>query len=376
MSRPEYAIHQRTPWVSASIMGRPVQAISRTIFSGETAPVRIGRNCCDPSRFGEHCRVLLIRVAATALAAIFATAATAQYPSRPIKIVVAVAAGGAPDLAARVIGRKLGDVLGQPVIVDNRGGANGNVAGQIVAQSAPDGYTLLLAPDSLYVINPSLYKNLPFDPVKDLHPLATVIGNQFVLAVNPAVPARTFREFIEYAKGASPPLAYASAGSGSQHHLLMEMLKARAGIDLLHVPFKGGAPAVAATVAGETMVTLSGGPSTFPYIRAGKLRALAGSGTHRSEVFPELPSIGEIYPGYEGTVWSALFLPAGTPDAIALRLRVEVNKILAESEVKERFSNSGGTQPYITTSKEFEGIIRRDTEKYSRILADINLSLD
>ena len=319
---------------------------------------------------------LLPRAVWTFTAATLCAAAFAQYPAQPVKIVVSVAAGGAPDLAARAIANKLSKPLGQPVIVENRGGANGNVAGQLVAQSAPDGYTLLLAPDSLVVINRYIYKKMTFDPAKDLVPVATIIRNQFVLAVHPSVPARNLKEFVDYARRANPPIAYASAGNGSQHHLLMEMLKVYAGIDMLHVPYKGGAPAVAATAAGDTLATFSGGPSTTPFVRAGTLRVLAGSGARRSEVLPDVPTVSEFYPGYEGYVWSGMFAPAGTAQPTMTRLHAEINKILAESEVKALFRKSGGTESYITTPAEMADIIRRNSEKYAKLIGSLKLSAE
>ena len=319
---------------------------------------------------------LLPRAVWTFIAATLCAAAFAQYPAQPVKIVVSVAAGGAPDLAARAIANKLSKPLGQPVIVENRGGANGNVAGQLVAQSAPDGYTLLLAPDSLVVINRYIYKKMTFDPAKDLVPVATIIRNQFVLAVHPSVPARNLKEFVDYARRANPPIAYASAGNGSQHHLLMEMLKAYAGIDMLHVPYKGGAPAVAATAAGDTLATFSGGPSTTPFVRAGTLRVLAGSGTRRSEVLPDVPTVSEFYPGYEGYVWSGMFAPAGTAQPTMTRLHAEINKILAESEMRALFRKSGGTESYITTPAEMADIIRRNSEKYAKLIGSLKLSAE
>jgi tripartite-type tricarboxylate transporter receptor subunit TctC len=316
----------------------------------------------------------LIRVAL--LVAMAATGALAQSPNQPVKILVPITAGGGPDLAARIIGPRLAEFLATPVVVENRVGANGNIAGQMVAQSVPDGHTLLLATDSLIVINRQLYKKMPFDPLKDLVPVTTVTSNEFVLSVHPSVPARTLPEFIEYARRATPPLAYASAGNGSQHHLLMEMLKARAGIPLLHVPFKGGAAAVASTVAGDTMVTFSGGASTAPHVRAGMLRALAGSGAQRSEAYPNVATVGEFYPGYEGIIWSGLFAPAGTPEPLVARLRAAMTKILAEPDVKDKLNRSGGLQPYITSAREFTEIIRRDREKYAKVVASIGLTMD
>ncbi|MBI2317409.1 MAG: tripartite tricarboxylate transporter substrate binding protein, partial [Betaproteobacteria bacterium] len=247
------------------------------------------------------------------LTAIAAGGALAQSSNQPVRIVVPITAGSGPDLVARIIAPRLAELLARPVVVENRVGANGNIAGQFVAQSVPDGHTLLLAGDSVIVINRQVYKKMPFDPLKDLAPVTSVTSNEFVLSVNPSVPARTLPEFVEFARRAGRPLAYASSGNGSQHHLLMEMLKARAGIDLLHVAYKGGAAAVAATVAGDTLVTFSGGASTAPHVRAGRLRALAASGVRRSEAYPEVPTVGEFFPGYEGVVWTGLFAPAATP---------------------------------------------------------------
>ena len=310
------------------------------------------------------------------LGASLTNSAFAQYPVKPVRIIVAVAAGGAPDLAARAIAPGLTKAIGQPVVVENRGGANGNVAGQTVAQAPADGYTLLLAPDSLIVINRNLYKKLPFDPVKELAPVASVIRNQFVLALHPSVPAKTLAEFIEYARKAKPPIAYASAGNGSQHQFLMEMLKARAGVEMLHVPYKGGAPAVTSVVAGDTLATFSGGPSTAPHVRAGTLRVIASSGTRRAVIMPEVPVVGETFPGYEGVVWSGIWVPTGTPEAIIRRLHGEINTILAETEIRDLFRKSGGTETFISTPVEFADIIRRDTEKYLKIINDLKLTAE
>src|SRR4029079_9812292 len=181
-----------------------------------------------------------------------------NYSSGAIKVIVPIPPGGAPDIAARVIGQKLSEILAGPIVVDNHAGSNGNLAGDLVAKSAPDRSTLLIGHGSLVAINPHLYAKMPFDPLKDLAPVATLVANQFVLAVNPSLPVKNFQEFIEYARRTTPPLPYASGGNGRQHHLSMEILKQRAGIDMLHVPFKGGAPATMATVAGDTAAMFAG----------------------------------------------------------------------------------------------------------------------
>ena len=312
---------------------------------------------------------------ATCLLALATAPALAQYPSRPIKLIVPIPAGGAPDIAARVVGQKLSELLGQAVVVENHAGSNGNIAGDLVAKAPPDGYTLLLGQDSLVAINPHLYAKMPFDPLKDLAPVATLVSNQFVLAVNPSLPVRNFQEFIEYARRTTPPLPYASGGNGSQHHLSMEILKQRAGIDLLHVPFKGGTPATVATVAGDTAAMFAG-TSTKPQIKAGKLRALAATGAQRSPEFPDLPTIGEFYPGYEVTIWLALFAPAGTPDAVLARLRTAVDKALGAPDVKEKLNAAGGVEPFVTTPEEFVALIRRDYDKYGKIVKSIGVKVD
>ena len=313
--------------------------------------------------------------AALALAALYVTVAAAQYPARPVRLIVTIPPGGAPDIAARVVGQKLSEHLGQQFVVDNRPGSNGNIAADLVAKSVPDGHTLGLFADSLIAINPHLYAKMPVDTLKDLAPVATVASNQFVLSVNPAVPVRTFQEFVDYARKANPPLVYASGGNGSQHQMCMEMLKQRAGINLVHVPYKGGVPATTATVAGETMAMFSG-TSSAPQIRAGRLRALAVTGARRAAVLPELPTIGEFYPGYEVTIWLALFAPPGLPKPVMAQLRAEVNKALATAEVKEKLNAAGGVEPYVTTPDAFAALIRRDYEKYGKLVKDIGVNVD
>jgi tripartite-type tricarboxylate transporter receptor subunit TctC len=317
----------------------------------------------------------LLRTLAACGLAFAATVVLAQYPSRPIRLIVPIPAGGAPDIAARVIGQKLSELLGQPLAVENHAGSNGNIAGDLVAKAAPDGYTLLLGQDSLIAINPHLYAKMPFDTLKDLAPVATVASNQFVLSANPSLPVKNFQEFIEYARRAQPPLPYASGGNGSQHHLSMEMLKQRAGIDLLHVPFKGGAPATTATVAGDTVAMFSG-TSTSAQIKAGRLRALAVTGAQRSPEFPDLPTIGEFYPGYEVTIWLALFAPAATPEPVLARLRGAVATALAAPDVKQKLNAAGGLEPFATTPQEFAALIRRDYDKYGEIVKTVAIRVD
>ncbi len=240
-----------------------------------------------------HSYPLLVAV----FAALFLHDALAQYPSRPIRLLVGFPPGGGPDIVARLLAPKLAEALGQPVVVETRVGGTGTIAGEAVAKSPADGHTLLVGHDGLFVINPHLYKEMPIDPLKDLAPVASLVSNGFFLAINPSVPAQTFSEFIEYARRADPPIQYGSGGNGSQHHLTMERLKARAGINMVHVPYKGGAPATTATVAGEVAAMMSG-TSTAGQIRAGRLRAIAFTGPQRSRVLPGVPAIAEFYPDF------------------------------------------------------------------------------
>ncbi len=300
--------------------------------------------------------------------------AAQPYPARPIKIMVTIPPGGAPDIAARLIGQTLQETLGWTVVIENRPGANGNIATDQVAKSPPDGYTLLLHADSGITINPHVYAKLPFDTRKDLVPVASIATNQFMLSVNPKVPVKTFKEFIEYARTASPPLAYASGGNGSQHQLAMEMLKKRASINLLHVPYRGGSPAATATIAGETQV-LFAGASSGPQIQSGLLRALAASGHKRSKRFPDLPTIGEFYPGYEVDIWLGLFAPAGTPEPVVATLRTEVHKLMAKPEFAQKLNVSGSLEPLILSPKDFDALIARDYEKYGAIVKEIGIKV-
>lgn len=304
-----------------------------------------------------------------------AGAALAQYPARPIRIIVPIPPGGAPDVAARVLGQGLSEAISIPVVIENKVGSNGNIALEYVAKSPADGYTLLFGQDSLIVINPHIYERMPVDSLRDVVPVASVASNMFVLSVNPSIPVKTFSEFVDYARKANPPLNYASGGNGSIHHLTMELLKVRAGINLAHVPYKGGSPATTATVAGE-VAAMFAGTSTAPQIKSGRLRALAVTGSKRSDVFPELPTIAEFYPGFEMSIWLGLFAPAGTPDAVYARLRPTIAKVLATDGVKEKLNASGGLQPLILPTAEFNSLITTDWAKYQKLVKAIGAKLD
>jgi len=290
-------------------------------------------------------------------------------------LLVPFAPGGGPDIVGRLLAGKLSDALGQPVVVEFRPGSNGNIGGDIVAKSPADGYMLLLCGDGQVAVNPHLYAKMPFNPQKDLAPVASLVSNGFFLAINPSVPAQTFPEFIEYARRANPPLHYASGGNGSQHHLTMERLKARAGIDMVHIPYKSGAPATTATVAGEVAAMMSG-TSTAGQIRAGRLRALAFTGPRRSKVLPDAPAIAEFYPDFVMVQWYGLFAPAGTPEPVLARLRVEVNKALVLPDVMEKLRNAGGVKPWITSPEEFAAELRSEYAKCAKLVKEVGAKID
>jgi len=316
------------------------------------------------------------RVARVFLAFLFLCGtAWGQYPSRAIRLYVPNPPGGATDTLARVIAPRLAEALGQAVIVENRPGSNGNLAMEATASAAPDGYTLLLCADAQIVIGPHLYAHMPIDTLKDLDPVAPLVNTQMVLTVSPTLPASNLKEFVEYARHANPPLAYASIGNGSQHHLVMEMFKARAGIDLMHVPFKGGGPATVALLGGEVQA-MFGGNSVSGHIKAGRLRALAVAGKKRSAAYPDLPRLSEFYPDLEVTPWLALFAPAGTGAPVLERLRSETAKLLAEPQTRDRIRGVGGLEPYITTPAEFAAQLRSEYAKYGEIVKAVGAKVD
>jgi tripartite-type tricarboxylate transporter receptor subunit TctC len=317
----------------------------------------------------------MVRLAAALAVALCTLAAQAQFPSRPVRLLVPNPPGGATDTVARVIAPALGDALGQPVVVENKPGSNGNLAMEITAKAPADGQTLILAADAQIVIGPHLYRDLPLDTLKDLAPVASLVNTQMVLAVNPSLPVKTLPEFIEYARRANPPLAYGSIGNGSQHHLVMEMLKSRAGIDLLHVPFKGGGPATTALLAGDIAAAF-GGNSVTGHVRAGKLRALAVAGKQRSAAFPDVPRLAEFYPGFEVTPWLGLFAPAGVPAPVMAKVRDTTNRVLADATTAERIRRVGGLEPYISTPEEFAALLRAEYARYGEIVKAVGVKID
>ena len=309
-------------------------------------------------------RLLVVVVAAALLAP---PAAAENYPTRPIRLYVAFPPGGAADIVARLVAQPLSARLGQPVVVENKPGSGGNIAGELIARAAPDGYSLLIGPDNLFTVNPHLFSKMSFDPLKDIIPIATVQSNALVLAINPKILANDLKEFIALAKRSDPPLFYASIGNGSLHHLAMEMLKQEAGIKLTHVPYRGGGPAGIAVLAGD-VAGMFGGGSVFPMVKSGQLRGLAVSSRKRSTELSDLTSISELYPNYEATIWQGLFGPAGLPQDIIDKVRKEVSPILETKDFADKLAKTGSGEPYITSLDEFKARIHQDFERYGPIV--------
>ena len=310
----------------------------------------------------------LFSLAASALMA--AGLAHAQpYPSRPVTLVVPQAAGGTNDIVGRLVGQKLGEVLSNAsVVVDNRPGAGGNIGTQLVARGPKDGYTLLMTISSSQAINPALYKNPGFDPVKDFKPVGLVGAVPNVLLVNPSFPARDFNEFLKLARQKGANYQYASAGNGTLYHLLGEMLNSMAGISLQHVPYKGVAPALNDVLGGQLPIVFASLPSALSHIKAGKLRALAVSGDKRSPVLPDVPAIGEAVPGYNGTLWIGLFAPAGVPADVLATLQDATRKALAAKDLRDKLDQQGVEIAAPTTPEQFSKLLQDDLAKWARIV--------
>ena len=322
-----------------------------------------------------NCFIRASSLAALALALTAAGAIAQQYPSQALRILVPIPPGGAPDVVARLVAPRLSEALRQPVVVENRAGSNGVIATEATAKAAPDGYTLMLGPEGMVAINPHLYAKMPVNAIRELVAVASIFRASFVMAINAGLPATNFREFIETARKAQPPLTYASGGNGSQHQLIMEMVKSRSGIDLLHVPYKGGAPATTAAVAGEVAV-LFAGASVMTQVKAGKLRALAVSGERRAASFPDLPALGEFYPGAGINPWAALYAPAATPRPIMQRLNTEINRILAQASIAEKFDGLGGVEPFISSLDEVAALLQAQYALYGRLIKEVGATLD
>lgn len=298
-----------------------------------------------------------------------------SYPNKPIRLIVASAAGGGTDLAARIVGQRLSAVLGQQAIIDNRAGAAGNIAADIAAKSVADGYTLVMVSAS-HAINASLYRKLSYDPVKDFAPITQVTGSAYVFATSLGLPAKSLAEFVALARARKGKLAYASSGNGQAGHLAMELLKTLAGFDAVHVPYKGGGPAMMELIAGQVDAFISSPPAAVPQVKAGKVRALAVTSLKRSDLLPDVPTIAESgFPQYEVSGWNGLLAPAGTPAYVTSRLHREIAAMLKLAEVKERMV-ANGLDPGGTTPGQFAALIKSEILKWEKVVKLSSASAD
>jgi tripartite-type tricarboxylate transporter receptor subunit TctC len=302
--------------------------------------------------------------------------AQSAYPSRPILMVVPQTAGGTNDIVGRVVSQKLSEVLNSPVAVENRPGAGGNIGTQFAAKSAKDGYTLLMTISSSQAINPALYKNPGFDPVKDFKPVALIGAVPNVLLANPDFPAKSVKELISLAKLKPNHYQYASAGNGTLNHLLGEMLNNMAGIDLQHVPYKGVAPALNDVLGGQLPLVFASLPSSLSHIKAGKLKPLAVSSARRSPALPDVPALSEIVHGYSGTLWIGLFAPAGVPNEVLAKLEEGMGKVLAAKDLRDKLELQGVELAPPTSPDQFAKLLNEDIARWAQIVKTSGASID
>jgi tripartite-type tricarboxylate transporter receptor subunit TctC len=306
-----------------------------------------------------------------AMLAVGLPASAQGYPTKPIKIVVPFAVGGIADTFARVIGQKLSEQWGQPVVVENRPGAGGNIGADLVAKSPPDGYTLVMGNIGTHAVNQSLLKSMPYDTLRDFAPVAFVLEADGILVVHPDVKAANVKELIALAK--REPLAYGSGGLGTTSHLAGELFNKLAGVKMTHIPYKGNSPAITDLLGGRTAMMFATMPTVLPHVKAGKLRALAVIGNTRSAAVPELPTVAEAaLPEFAVINWIGLFAPAGTPSAIVSRWNAEVQKVMASPEVQKRLVNEGSTFKPMS-SEEFAKFVRSESDKWARLIPEMGL---
>jgi tripartite-type tricarboxylate transporter receptor subunit TctC len=318
----------------------------------------------------------LLIVAAFVLGQADATHAQATYPNRPIQLVVTVPPGGAADIVARVIGGKLSDGLGQPVLIVNRGGAGGTTAAAQVAKSEPDGYTLLLNTIATHGIGPHIYANLPYDPVKDFSPVMLVVKLPLIMVVNADLPARTVNDVIALAKAKPGELSFSSSGTGGAPHLAGELFKGLTGTDLLHVPYRGSGPAVIDLIAGRIAMMFDATPSLLPHISAGKLRPLAAASPQRHRLLPDVPSFAELgYPGMDIALWYGIAAPGGTPAPIVQRLNAELAKIVDMPDVRKNLAEQGADLQG-GSAEDFAAFMRNESARWSSVVKQAGIKAE
>ena len=314
-----------------------------------------------------HRRQFLHLAAGAAVLPTLPRIALAQtYPTRPVRLIVTFAAGGSPDIIARLMGQWLSERLGQPIIVDNRPGAAGNIGTEIGVRAPPDGYTLLMAL-SVNAINASVYNNLSFNFIRDTAPVASIASTPLIMEVNPSVPAKTVPEFIAYAKANPGKISMASGGKGAPGHVAGELFKMMAGVDMVHVPYRGDALVLPDLISGQVQVYFGVMPASLGYIRAGKLRALAVTSATRQEALPDVPTVGEFLPGFEARGWYGIVVPKATPAEIVGKLNQEINAALADPNMKKRLTDLG-VAVFAGSPADFGKFIADETEKWAKVV--------
>lgn len=311
-------------------------------------------------------RSLISSLAAALLALGPSIAAASDYPTKPITMIVPQNIGGTNDTVARIVGQKLAEVLGAPIVIENRVGAGGNIGTSVAAKAPKDGYTLLMTISSTQAINPAIYKDPGFDPVKDFTPIALVGSVPNVLVVNPSFPARSMDEFLKLVKARPGRYQYASAGNGTLNHLLGEMLNSAAGLDLQHIPYKGVAPAVTDVISGQVPMAFASLPSVLGHLKSGRLLALGVSSPQRSPALPDVPAIAERLPGYSGTLWVGLFTPRGVPPEVEARLQQAMVKVLAAPDTRANLT-AQGVELASATPAQFAAQLQEDIVRWSKI---------
>jgi len=318
-------------------------------------------------------RAVITGVAGFAAAATLPRAFAQTYPERTVTLVVPFAPGGSTDILARIVAGHLQQSLGQPVVIENRTGASGNIGTATVARAAPDGYTFLFNTMSVHTMNHALFTTMPFDGVKDFSPIALLAYVTNTMVVHPSVPVKTVKEFIDYAKANPGKIAYASAGPGSTNHLCAALFEKMAGVEMVHVPYRGGAPAVADTVSGQTQLFFTAGTQSLPHVKADKLRLLAVTEDKRSSLLPDVPTVGETLPGYEMAVWYGAFGPANMPHPIVAKLNSEISRILFLPDVKKRMDDIA-VEVAKSTPEELGELTRKDADKWGKIIKELGVT--
>ncbi|MEQ1776648.1 MAG: tripartite tricarboxylate transporter substrate binding protein [Burkholderiales bacterium] len=318
---------------------------------------------------------MIFGVAATLMACGMVTAHAQSYPTKPIRIIIPFPIGGIADVFARVIGGKLNEAWGQPVVVENRAGAGGNIAAEFVAKSPPDGYTLVVGSIGTHAVNVSLFKKIAFDPVRDFAPISMMLEAEGLLVLHPSVPAKNVKELIALARARPGQIIYASAGNGTAGHLSGELLKSMAKVDMVHVPYKGNVPAITDLIGGQTSLLFATMPTVLPHVKSGRLNAIAVTGAKRSPAAPALQAIAETLPGYDVTNWVGAFAPAGTPRDVVNKLHTEIVRVMQAPDIQKRLLTEGAKFTPMSP-EQFGSFVKAEIAKWAKVIQQSGIRVD